>query len=315
MNIGIIGAGAAGLAAAYDLAKKGHRPSVFEASPYVGGQAATFDVGGGRLEKGYHHLFKSDTYMTDLVHELGLGHKLAWIESKVGFYHQGKIYNFVTPKDLLMFTPISLVDRIRLGLATLYLQRTRNWRKFEGTTAKEWIIKWAGRRNYEVVWGPLLRGKFGDSADEVGMAWFWGKIYLRIGSRDRGMRKEKLGYPMGSFGEVFEVLADRILERGGEVHLSTPVIRVRVEGGRAVGLESKSTEGEVTTRDFDAIISTTPSYIFPKLVPELPQHYIEKLRQMKYHAAGLVVGVRQHQHHHDGARELHRAQLFEVVQG
>ncbi|MFQ5934722.1 MAG: FAD-dependent oxidoreductase, partial [Dehalococcoidia bacterium] len=189
MNIGIIGAGAAGLAAAYELVKRGHRPFVYEASPRIGGQASTFDVGGGRLERGYHHLFTSDTYMVDLIHEMGLGHKLAWIESKVGFYYNGKVYDFVTPMDLLRFTPISLVDRIRLGLVSLYLQRTKNWRKFEGVTASEWIKKWAGRRNHDVVWGPLLRGKFGDSADEVGMAWFWGKIYLRFASRGKGMQK------------------------------------------------------------------------------------------------------------------------------
>ena len=129
MKVGIIGAGAAGLAAAFDLVKKGHSPTVYEAGPRLGGQASTFDVGGGRLERGYHHLFKSDTYMVDLIHELGLGHKLAWIESKVGFYHDGTIYNFVTPMDLIRFKPLSPINRIRLGLSTLYLQKTKNWKK------------------------------------------------------------------------------------------------------------------------------------------------------------------------------------------
>ncbi len=294
MNIGVIGAGAAGLAAAYDLAKKGHKPVVYEASPYVGGQAATFDVGGGRLEKGYHHLFTSDTHMTSLIEEIGLGHKLNWIESKVGFYHGGKLYDFVSPVDLLKFSPISMVDRVRLGFISLLLQRTKNWRKFEGVTASQWIKKWAGKRNYDVVWGPLLRGKFGDSADEVGMAWFWGKIYLRFASRGKGMQKEKLGYPMGSFGEVFEVLADKIRGMGGEVHLSTPVTEIKVEDGRAVGVEMKRKNGDAVFRDFDLIISTTPSYVFPRLVPSLPDEYVRQLTQTKYHAAILVVLVLKH---------------------
>ncbi len=291
MKIGVIGAGAAGLAAAYELLKKGHSVKVYEAAPFVGGQASTFDVGGGRLERGYHHLFKSDTYMVDLIHELGLGEKLAWIESKVGFYHDGKIYNFVTPLDLLKFKPLTLVNRIRLGLVTLYLQKTSNWKKFENVTAREWIIKWAGRQAYDVVWGPLLRGKFGASADEISMAWLWGKIYLRVASRDKSLQKEKLGYPMGSFGEVFEVLTDRIEAMGGEVHLSTPVTRVIVENNRATGLEIKGSNGEAATENFDLIISTTPSYIFPRLVPELPDDYRETLERIKYHAAILVVMV------------------------
>ena len=57
MDIGIIGAGVAGLAAANVLGKQGYRVSVYEGAPFLGGQASTFDVGGGRLEKGYHCLF------------------------------------------------------------------------------------------------------------------------------------------------------------------------------------------------------------------------------------------------------------------
>ena len=115
MKVGVIGGGAAGLAAAFELVKKGHQVHVFERAPFLGGQASTFEVGGARLERGYHHLFMSDTHMVDLIHELGLGHKLAWIESKVGFYYGGKIWKFTSPVDLLRFTPLSLFDRFRLG--------------------------------------------------------------------------------------------------------------------------------------------------------------------------------------------------------
>ena len=52
MRVGIIGAGAAGLAAAYELTKLGHYAEVFEQAPFLGGQASTFPVGGGRLERG-----------------------------------------------------------------------------------------------------------------------------------------------------------------------------------------------------------------------------------------------------------------------
>jgi len=75
MNIGIIGAGATGLAAAYDLSKSGHKVSVYERAPFLGGQASTFDVGGAPLERGYHHLFTSDTDILDLIQEIGLGHR------------------------------------------------------------------------------------------------------------------------------------------------------------------------------------------------------------------------------------------------
>ena len=69
------------------------------------------------------------------------------------------------------------------------------------------------------------------------MTWLWGKIYLRVASRGKGLQKERLGYPMGSFGEVFDVLGQRIVEQGGEVHISAGVNRVVVEDGLATGLE------------------------------------------------------------------------------
>ena len=167
MNIGIIGAGIAGLAAALRLTKAGHQVTLYEGAPFLGGQASTFDVGGGRLEKGYHHLFTSDVDIIDLIEELGLTDRLAWIDSSVGIFHGGKIYDFITPKDLIKFKPLSLFSRISLGFITLYLRRYKNWRSLEKYTASEWIKKYAGAGAYNVVWGPLLRGKFGSYFDKV----------------------------------------------------------------------------------------------------------------------------------------------------
>ena len=291
MRVGIIGGGAGGLAAAFELTKRGHQAHVFERAPFLGGQASTFDVAGGRLERGYHHLFMSDTHMVDLIHELGLGHKLAWIESKVGFYYGGKIWKFASPVDLLRFNPLSLFDRLRLGLVTFYLQKVKDGLKFEGVTAAEWLHKRVGRRAYEVVWEPMLRGKFGDHYNEISMTWLWGKIYLRVASRSKPWEKEKLGYPTGSFGEVFDTLGERIRQKGGEVHVSAGVRRVVVDEGRATGLEVEVPGSEAEFRPYDAVIATTPSYVFTRLVPPLPEEYEKKLTNVTYLSAVLIILV------------------------
>ena len=292
MKVGIIGGGAAGLAAAFELTKKRHQAHVFERAPFLGGQASTFEVGGGRLERGYHHLFMSDTHMIDLIYELGLGHKLAWIESKVGFYHGGKIWKFASPVDLLKFTPLSLPDRIRLGLVTFYLQKVKNGLKFEGVTAAEWLQKRVGRQAYEVVWEPMLRGKFGEHYNEISMTWLWGKIFLRVASRGKPWEKERLVYPTGSFGEVFDVLGERISSSpGSEVNISARVSRVVVEDDRATGLEVEVQGKEAEVRGYDAVIATTPSYVFTRLVPPLPKEYEQKLTHVTYLAAVLVILV------------------------
>ena len=289
MKVGVIGGGAAGLAAAFELLRQGHEVEVFERAPFLGGQASTFDVGGARLEKGYHHLFTSDVDMTWLINELGLGDKLAWIPSKVGLFHKGRIWDFSTPKDLLKFSAISLIDRFRLGLVTLYLRRRRNWRSLENVTAATWLPRWVGKRGYEAIWEPLLRGKFGQHYNEIGMTWFWGKIALRLASRGKSLGGERLGYPMGSFGEVFDTLGERIRELGGEVHTEANVLKVAMTDGKATGLEVQLAGEEPSTRHFDAVLSTTPSWVFASLAPELPQTYREQLTGTTYLAAVMMV--------------------------
>ncbi len=291
MRVGIIGGGAAGLAAAYELTKGGHYAEVFEQAPFLGGQASTFPVGGGQLERGYHHLFVSDSDMTELIHELGLGDKLAWLESKVGLYHGGKVWDFSTPMDLLRFKPLSLPQRLWLGLWTFLLQKTTHWQRFENITARDWIVRYMGQRIYSVIWEPLLRGKFGEYHDQVSMTWLWGKIYLRVASRGKGLQKERLGYPMGSFGEVFDELARRVEDQGGRVHRSAAVNRVVVEDGAATGLEVQLAGEDPRPLAYDAVIATTPSYVFTRLAPPMPEDYRRKLEEVEYLSAVLMILV------------------------
>ena len=291
MRVGIIGGGVAGLAAAYHLTKEGHFAEVFEVAPFLGGQASTFDVFGGQLERGYHHLFVSDTEISDLIQELGLGGKLAWLESTVGFYHGGKIWDFASPMDLLRFKPLPFLDRIRVGFWTFILQKTKSYSKFEGVTARDWLSKRMGRRGYEVIWEPLLRGKFGEFYDKIGMTWIWNKVTLRVASRKGAGQVEHLGYPMGSFGEVIEVLAERIAQQGGVVHTSASVTQIVDADGSATAMEVQLEGGETERREYDAIIATTPSYVFTRLAPAMPPEYQSQLEDVDYLSAVLMVLV------------------------
>ena len=298
MKIGIIGGGIAGLTAAYQLAKKGHGVVVFEKEAELGGQATTFPIEGTRLERFYHHLFTSDQHILQIINELGLSPRMRWIDSQVGLFHGGKVYDFVTPLDLLRFNPLSLPNRLWAGLVSVYLQRQADWQKYESITAKEWLERYAGKSVYNAIWEPLLRSKFGDSYDEVSMTWFWGKMRLRFGSRPKGMQKEQLGYMEGSFQLLIAELEKRIKEMGGEVHTDAPVERVIVEEGKATGLKFKVQSSKLKvpeerptrnskpeTRNFDLIIATVPSFVFTEMAPELPPDYSEKLKRIKYQSA------------------------------
>lgn len=321
MKVGIIGAGAAGLTAGYELGKHGHDVTVYERAPFLGGQASTFDLGGFLLERGYHHLFTSDLDIIDLAEEIGLGDQIRWFNSTVGTFYGGRIYNFVTPLDLLKFTPLSFIDRLKLGLMTIRLQNKKEWKSFEDITADQWLRDHVSEDAYNVFWEPMLRGKFGeDNFRKVGMAWIWGKIQTRFASRGKGFAREVLGYPIGSFGEIFDVLGSKIEGFGGRVCTSTTVTRVEIQSNQATGLFLKHTPAtwispapadfsqdsdigtnndpnekmESSYQSFDAIISTTPSYEFAELVPEFPKGYLSKLNEVDYLAAVLLILVLKH---------------------
>ena len=293
MNIAIIGAGATGMAAAYDLSIKGHSPKVYEASAFMGGHASTFDVGGTQLERGYHHWFTNDIDIINLLNEIGLGNEIKWFESKVGTLVNGKIYPFGTPLDLLRFSAINILDRLRLGLATLYIQKKMNFKDFENITASNWLRKNVGKNAYEIFWEPMLRGKFGEKFyDKISMAWIWGKVHTRLASRGSNFSKEKLGYPMGSFAQIFDVLSDKIKNSGGEINLSTLVNKVVTNKDKFIGLEISEKNSIKRLIKFDACLVTTPSHIFEKLVgDDLSLAYKNKIASIKYMSAVLIVLV------------------------
>lgn len=289
MRVGVIGGGISGLSCAYELARLGCQVLVFEQAEELGGELRTFRVGGERLEGFYHHLFLSDTDITALMGELGLGPSLRWIPSQVGYLVGGKIYPFVTPLDLLRFSPLSLLQRVRVGLGSLSLRRRSSWHDLEGVTAQEWLKRHLGDRAFEVVWLPLLRGKFGDYAGEISMAWLWNKVRLRFGSRGFTMARERLGYLEGSFYRVIEALAQALARMGGQVFLNTRISRVAVQNGQATGVE-----GGAKAFPLDRVVAAIPSPAFLPLVPELDGDYRARLEAIPYLAALVLVLVLRH---------------------
>ena len=281
----IIGGGFTGLTAALELARRDVAVTVLEADPEVGGLAGTFEVNGERLEKFYHHWFTNDRHVNDLVAELGADDEILYRPTRTGMYYANNFFKLSTPMDVLRFTPLSFVDRIRLGLLALRARRVKSWKALEDLTAEEWLKSLGGEGVYRVVWEPLLKGKFGeDVAPRISAVWFWNKLKLRGGSRGKG-GAEVLAYYKGGFAALADRVADEVRALGGEIRLNTRATDLVVENGRVTGVATAS--GVVPA---DAVLATPALPMVADMVePHAAPEYVESLRKIEYLANVCLV--------------------------
>jgi protoporphyrinogen oxidase len=282
-RIAVIGGGITGLTAALRLAQQGHQVTLWERGERLGGQANAFPVAGTAIERFYHHLFQSDREIVALAEEIGIGDRLVWLPSNVGYFADGRIWPLNGALDLLRLGFLPIHDRIRVGLVTAYLQRVRDWKRFETVTAASWLRRTLGSRAYDRTFGAQLRAKFGRYHDQVAMVWFWGKIWLRTTSRRSPLEGERLGYFQGSFNVLIDALACAARTAGAELVTGDgPAELGTRDGGWDVVLDSC----EVPV---DAVVVTTPSPVLARLVPNLPEPYREKLSGLEYEAAVVAL--------------------------
>lgn len=278
-RVAVIGAGVTGLVAALRLAERGDQPVVYERWPGLGGMAATLDVGGGhRLERYYHHWFTSDRHILALCDELGVA--VDWLPSSVGLYADGVLHPFTTPLDLLRFSPLPLATRVRMGLSVVRLQRTGPPSEaYEHETAGAWVRRHMGEEAWARVWGPLMRAKFGERAEEISMSWLHSKLTVRRQVSGREARGEVLGYPRGSFEALFAALAAAIERAGGEVRVDCPAARVARDaesflvtpgapGSFRAGHDPRAFARGGEDERYDAVLATVPADVFARLLDD-----------------------------------------------
>ncbi len=287
-RIAIIGAGFTGLTTAYRLAQKGYSVTIFEKTDTLGGLVSGFEIEGQNLERAYHFLYKTDHDIIGLVEELNIRTKLHFYDSSLATYYTGKLYPMMTPLDLIKFTPLSFLNRIRAGVVVLYLQHVKNWHKFTSITAYDWLSKWAGSQVTEIIWEPLLRGKFHNFYNKIAMSWLWSRIRVRANSKEKGDATEKLGYFDGGFQIFTDAINAKLKQH--KVIIRTGVNIESIDSNRADKKAGIRINGK--THKFDRIVATIPSHVFANLIGKnisLPNSYLKKLQRVDYLGAITLV--------------------------
>lgn len=282
-RIAVLGAGPMGLAVAYQLARDGHQPVVFEADDRVGGMAAAFDFSGLSIERYYHFHAISDHAFLKVLDELGLAHKMHWVATKMGYWFQDRLQAWGNPVALLKFKGLGMVAKFRYGLHAFLSTKRDNWQPLDHEDAVRWIKRWVGPQAYEVLWRRLFDYKFYDYTNNLSAAWIWSRI-RRIGRSRYSLFKEKLGYLDGGSETLLEAMRADIERHGGELRLSTPAEKVVIEGMRVRGVQAG---GKLET--FDKVISTVPLPYVARLMPDLPPAILDQFRALNNIAVVCVI--------------------------
>lgn len=277
MRVAVIGAGPAGLTAAYQLAKAGVEVEVFEASAAVGGLARSFSLWGQTVDLGPHRFFSSDARVNRLWLEV-VERDYQMVDRMTRIYYRGRYFHYPLSAGnaLKNLGPLEAAGCVTSYLRQKWSQRSKS-QEGEGSF-EDWVVRRFGRRLFEIffrtysekLWGISCRELDADFAAQRIKKLSLGeavKNALGLGGRSHRTLVDRFAYPNGGTGMVYERMADYVRGLGGEVHLNRPVRRVVVEGGRVSGLEVES--GQVIK--FGQVISTMPLTLLVKNLEGAPQ--------------------------------------------
>jgi len=282
-RIAVLGAGPMGLAVAYQLARDGHQPVVYEADDRVGGMAAHFDFSGTSIERYYHFHAISDHAFLKVLDELGLSGKMHWVATKMGYWYRNEVQAWGNPVALLKFRGLGFAAKFRYGLHAYLSTKREDWKPLDHVEASGWIKGSVGAEAWEVLWRRLFDYKFYDYSDNLSAAWIWSRI-RRIGRSRYNLFKEKLGYMDGGSSTLLEAMRADIEQHGGIVRLKTPATKVVIEDGKVKGVEAA---GEFEA--FDKVISTIPLPYVARVMPDLPATLLDAYRSKKNIAVVCVI--------------------------
>ncbi len=302
-KIAIIGSGFLGLTLALRLAETGAKVTIFESAPEIGGLASAWQIGDVVWDKHYHVTLLSDSFTRKIVEEIGLGDEFNWVETKTGFYTDGKLVSMSNSLEFLKFPPLDLVSKFRLGATIFYASKVKDWKALEKVSVEDWLTKLSGRKTFEKMWKPLLKAKLGLAYQETSAAFIWATIQRMYAARNSGLKREMFGYVRGGYARVLEKFGEHLKDRGVEICLNLQVEKIeKMENGKWKMENVKKSKTAVAERmavggnssfstfhfpfsiekEFDSVILTCPSNVAAKICPQLTDEEKAKLENIKY---------------------------------
>jgi len=284
-NWAVVGGGMLGMTTALRLAQKGHKVTLFEAAEHFGGLADAWQLGDITWDRHYHVTLLSDSHFRKVLSELELDDDMEWVETKTGFFTNGRLHSMSSSWEFLTFPPLSLWSKFRLGLTIFVGSKIKNWKRLEGMLVADWLTKWSGKKTFEKMWLPLLRSKLGENYKKTSAAFIWATIARLYAARRTGLKKELFGYLPGGYARLLDSFEQHLKDSGVILQPGCGIRQIKSLEGGAVELtvqSSAASADEPSLETFDGVVATVPSGIIPRMIPGLTKDEAKRHHQIEY---------------------------------
>ena len=261
----VIGAGPAGLTAAYLLAKEGIDVTVLEADDVVGGISRTAQYKGYRFDIGGHRFFTKVAPVEALWHEI-LGDEFITVPRLSRIHYRGTYFDYPL-KAANALRGLGVWNAIRIVYSYLYAQ----WKPHPvEENFEQWVSNRFGRRLYEIFFKTYTEKLWGIPCTEIRAEWAAQRIQglslakailsaAAIQKRSATIKSliNEFQYPRLGPGQMWEAARDRVVEWGGAVHMRHAATAIELEDGRVAAVRAQTPVGE---RRFECehVITTMP---------------------------------------------------------
>jgi protoporphyrinogen oxidase len=241
----VIGAGPAGLTAAYALTKRGTPVTVLEADTVVGGISRTVERDGWRFDIGGHRFFTKVGVVENLWHEILPDEDFMLRPRMSRIYYDNKLYDYPL-RATNALRNLGLVEAIKCVLSYLWVRihPPKDQSMLEG-----WVAARFGWRLYRTFFKTYNEKLWGVPASEIASDWaaqriknlslfsaVLNAILPKRNQTDITSLIEQFQYPKFGPGMMWETARDKVLAAGGDIRMSAPVVAVRHADGRATGV-------------------------------------------------------------------------------
>ena len=288
-NVVIIGAGPAGLTAAYELSKHGVPAMVVEADNTVGGLSRTINYKGYLFDVGGHRFFSRWDEITQLWQEI-LGASFLKRPRLSRIYYRKKFFYYPL-KTANAFFGLGLLEAIRIVFSYL-LSRLMYYHNEQNL--EQWVSNRFGKRLYEVFFKTYTEKVWGVPCTEISAEWAAQRIKglsLTTAVRNALIQQKtptvktminSFDYPERGPGQMWETLAQRLQGSGYPVLMRRPVTRIVHEDNRVTFLETQGPNGTERFCGTDFISSMPIRDLISALDPPPPPKVLHAANSLRY---------------------------------